>query len=614
MKKRLAALLLAVCLFASLCAVPASASASVTDDTVIRTVQALDIMVGDENGDMNLTGYVTRAQFAKLLVATSSYKDNVATSGSGYSLYTDVKNTHWASEYIRIAAAEGWMIGYTNGSFQPDATITLEEACTAVLRLLGYDVSSLSGSYPSAQLNKSDAVGLLDDMERSQGEKMTRMDSARLFYNALVSDNSSGVVYATTLGYTVTSGEVDYNTVVQDNLKGPYIATSSTSLSFTPTTIYRDDEVSSSATLSVNDVYYYNAQVKTLWIYTEKVSGKVDSLSPSSSSPTSVTISGKTYSIGSSEAAYQLSSLSGGSTDTYVTLLLGMDDAVAGVLTGNSVNKTYYGVVQSATRSAVDSLNEADTEVALTVYCTDDEAYTFILTGSSATYSAGSLVSVKVTGSGLTVNRLSDKRITGKVNSSATKLGTYTFADDVEVLDTSTGGAAAVVDVERLAGCNFDAKQVRYYTLNSSGQIDRLILDDVTGDAWDFAYMTRATSGSYTYIKEGSTLNFSTSDTYAIETGGIAIRYDSDGQIKTIRQLEAIRLTDVDSQNAMADNKSYEIDEDVQIYIRTTGSDSGYYLTHASEINANDYTITGWYDDFGNLAGGLIRIIIAVPN
>ncbi|MCD8001344.1 MAG: S-layer homology domain-containing protein, partial [Oscillospiraceae bacterium] len=305
MKKRLAALLLAVCLFASLCAVPASASASVTDDTVIRTVQALDIMVGDENGDMNLTGYVTRAQFAKLLVATSSYKDNVATSGSGYSLYTDVKNTHWASEYIRIAAAEGWMIGYTNGSFQPDATITLEEACTAVLRLLGYDVSSLSGSYPSAQLNKSDAVGLLDDMERSQGEKMTRMDSARLFYNALVSDNSSGVVYATTLGYTVTSGEVDYNTVVQDNLKGPYIATSSTTLSFTPTTIYRDDEVSSSATLSVNDVYYYNAQVKTLWIYTEKVSGKVDSLSACSSSPTSVTISGKPYSSGSSEAGYQ---------------------------------------------------------------------------------------------------------------------------------------------------------------------------------------------------------------------------------------------------------------------------------------------------------------------
>ncbi|MCD7787107.1 MAG: S-layer homology domain-containing protein [Oscillospiraceae bacterium] len=614
MKKRLAALLLAVCLFASLCAVPASASASVTDDTVIRTVQALDIMVGDENGDMNLTGYVTRAQFAKLLVATSSYKDNVATSGSGYSLYTDVKNTHWASEYIRIAAAEGWMIGYTNGSFQPDATITLEEACTAVLRLLGYDVSSLSGSYPSAQLNKSDAVGLLDDMERSQGEKMTRMDSARLFYNALVSDNSSGVVYATTLGYTVTSGEVDYNTVVQDNLKGPYIATSSTTLSFTPTTIYRDDEVSSSATLSVNDVYYYNAQVKTLWIYTEKVSGKVDSLSPSSSSPTSVTISGKTYSIGSSEAAYQLSSLSGGSTDTYVTLLLGMDDAVAGVLTGDSVNKTYYGVVQSATRSAKDSLNEADTELALTVYCTDDEAYTFILTGSSATYSAGSLVSVKVTGSGLTVNRLSDKRITGKVNSSATKLGTYTFADDVEVLDTSTGGAAAVVDVERLAGCNFDAKQVRYYTLNSSGQIDRLILDDVTGDAWDFAYMTRATSGSYTYIDEGTSKTFTTSDTYAIETGGIAIRYDSDGQIKTIRQLEAIRLTDVDSQNAMSDNRSYEIDEDVQIYIRTTGSDAGYYLTQASEINANDYTITGWYDDFGNLAGGLIRIIIAVPN
>lgn len=36
----------------------------------------------------------------------------------------------------------------------------LEEACTAALKLLGYDVTTLSGSFPAAQLNKASSLGL----------------------------------------------------------------------------------------------------------------------------------------------------------------------------------------------------------------------------------------------------------------------------------------------------------------------------------------------------------------------------------------------------------------------------------------------------------------------
>lgn len=108
-------------------------------DNAVQMVQALGILDGT-----NLTGAVSRAEFANMLVAASSYKDSISGEGSGYSLFKDVKSGHWASEYIRCAVSEGWMTGYTDGTFRPDQTVKLEEACSAVLKLLGYD-SGISG-------------------------------------------------------------------------------------------------------------------------------------------------------------------------------------------------------------------------------------------------------------------------------------------------------------------------------------------------------------------------------------------------------------------------------------------------------------------------------------
>ena len=137
----------------------------------------------------------------------------------------------------------------------------------------------------------------------------------------------------------MTNGEVDYTALTLENLSGPYVAeSSSVSLPFQPTTVYRNGEVSSSAALNQYDVYYYNQGSGTLWIYADRVSGKITELSPSATSPTSVTVAGTTYQIGSSAAAYQLSALSSGKTGSVVTLLLGMDGSVVSVLTGSAVD------------------------------------------------------------------------------------------------------------------------------------------------------------------------------------------------------------------------------------------------------------------------------------
>ena len=135
MKRRAISLLLAACMMCGLLTVGASAASS--DATgAVETMKALGIMVGDETGNMNLSGNVTRAQFVKMMTAASTYRDSVG-AGYGYSLFKDVKSDHWASEYIKLAVEQGWITGYVDGTFRPNTNITRAQACVIVNRALG---------------------------------------------------------------------------------------------------------------------------------------------------------------------------------------------------------------------------------------------------------------------------------------------------------------------------------------------------------------------------------------------------------------------------------------------------------------------------------------------
>lgn len=611
MKKRILTILLSVCLILSL-AVPAMAVN--TEDSVIQTVRVLGIMNGDQNGNLNLNSHVTRAELAKMLVAASAYKDTIGEGGSGYSLFKDVKSSHWASEYIRLAVQEGWMTGYTDGAFRPDQAVTLEEACAALLRLLGYDSASLAGSFPQAQLSKASALGLRDQVSVVRGTKLTRRDCAYLFYNLLTAQNSSGQVYATSLGYTVTNGEIDLNTVIIDGMSGPYVAEAGEALPLSAPTVYRDGRLDAVSSLEQYDVYYYSRTANTVWIYTERVSGEVTGLSPSETSPTSVTISGNTYEIGTSTAANKLSSLSGGSSET-VTLLLGMDSAVVDVLLGDEVSGVYYGVLRSSERDAGSSGN-ASARTTLTVFCTDGITRTFTV-DKAVEYSDGALLSVTLSADGAAVKSLSAKSVSGQVNSSASKLGSLPFASNIHILDTTAEGDAVQVDPERLGGKSLSGTDVRYYVCNESGEITHLILNNVTGDLWEYGFVLSSSSqggmslsSSYSCVIDGTVTTLKTDGaSYPVKAGtAVGIRDNADGTVKEMRSLASVRLTDLTSYTASASNTQYPVWTDVQVYLLQDGN---YYLTDISNIDGEDYLLTGWYDNFGCHAGGQIRVIIA---
>ena len=157
-----------------------------------------------------------------------------------------------------------------------------------------------------------------------------------------------------------------------------------------------------------------------------------------------------------------------------------------------------------------------------------------------------------------------------------------------------------------------------FYSLDSTGSIDCLILDEATGDTYTYAFVTQATSktdgsslsGSYTYLQNGQSHSVSGQQTYSVKVGGARLTFSDNGSLKGMRQLSSVNLTGLTSLTATAGSSKYALAEDVTVLLRD-GSQQGYYPTTLSAVNSTDYSLVGWYDNQGASAGGRIRILVA---
>lgn len=695
MKKRILAFLLAVSIAVSMLAMPAAA---VQNNTAVQMALTLGAMDNAQTTQLNAP--VTRGAFARMLTAFSNYRDSVSAQGTVGTLFADVPSDSANAPYVRIAVQNGWMNGYTDGSFRPDNAVTLEEACTAVLKLLGYKMTELSGAFPQAQLNKASKLGLRTNLNCGQGQPMNYQDCSVLLYNALTANTSGGGSYGASLGFTVTDGQVDPSSVMMASLKGPFIAAEGAVLPFEPLTVYRNDKASSSAQLDPYDVYYYSESLQSVWIYTRRAAGRITAVSPSASAPTSVTVAGVPYQIGSADVAAQISSLNGGGVGEVVTLLLGMNNVAAGIVTGAAADDVYYGVVSSASRSLVEE-NGADVLQTVSVVCTDGITRS-VRVDKSMNFPKSWLVEVRVTPEGETVTGIANKSLSGKFDLENSMLGSTPLADDVEILDTTTGGAAGTVRPSRLSGVNLNGLDVRYYTLNEKGQIDRLILNDVTGDLWKYGVLNdiQTVAGNWSQVSalvdalvnnkapekdetplgdqvagvlvpttseilwgvvngtladtlweklttntgpllsigirqlaqltstpfstlldfmgqgayyicyvNGQPAAYSTSIKYPVIAGGVAVSQESNGSVANMAQLMPLKIDKIGAATVQSGSKRVELADMPQVYLWYKGQ---YYPTKLSAVNSEDYTLTGWYDNFGAAAGKKVRVIIAV--
>ena len=333
---------------------------------------------------------------------------------------------------MKLAADQGWVNGYADGTFRPNENIRTEEAAAALLRLLGYGSADLTGAYPGAQLSKYRALGLADGVDAAQGQYLTRGHCMQIFYNLMESKTKEGQYYGATLGYPLgQDGKLDYASLVSGKMQGPYITVSGTlDLPFDgQMTVYRNGASARLEEAQAYDVYYYNENLKTVWLYHNRVTGLYAAAAPGTAAPTAVTVAGNQYAIGSSEAAYQLSDMGQFSIGDTVTLLLGLDGQIAGIQRAETVSGEHYGVVVStSSQTYQDAAGQSHTRNMAKISCTDGAVMEF--DSGSTKFSAGDLVHAVAEDGKTTLKGLAGKSLSGGVSSDGKRIGQLTLAED----------------------------------------------------------------------------------------------------------------------------------------------------------------------------------------
>lgn len=187
MKKVLSA---ALCVVLTLSlSIPALAAEQVSEvETAADYLFQHGIMLGDQNGEMQLESGLTRAHLATVLTRLHGNPEHVQADQAFYTgqcKFPDVPE--WAKLYVGYCYANGLMVGYDTGAFGADDGVTPAVACTVVLRYM--DLPDTEWDYTTACQTALD-LGLTS-AEVAVKAEVTRGDLAVMLYRALGNTDAS---------------------------------------------------------------------------------------------------------------------------------------------------------------------------------------------------------------------------------------------------------------------------------------------------------------------------------------------------------------------------------------------------------------------------------------
>ncbi|MBH5317522.1 S-layer homology domain-containing protein [Paenibacillus sp. GSMTC-2017] len=113
-------------------------------ETAINSAVDKGIVSGYENGTFKPNHAVTRAEFTVMLMNTLKLRGVTSEAGEGLTLqFTDeAKIGSWAKSAITWAVQAGYINGYADGTFRPDAAITRAEMAKMVAEALGLSLDA----------------------------------------------------------------------------------------------------------------------------------------------------------------------------------------------------------------------------------------------------------------------------------------------------------------------------------------------------------------------------------------------------------------------------------------------------------------------------------------
>jgi len=678
MRNRILAMLLAAVLCLGIIGVfipSALAFSDISGSEVSEAVSVLSgmgIVSGYSDGKYHPADPLTRSQFCKLAVLIENHGSQLKSSAYR-ALFSDVGSGHWALSYVNLAYTEGLVQGYGNGTFGPDDVVTCGQAVTIALRILGYTTDDIGPFWPEDYMEKAAALGLLDGISKGADAGLNRGEAALLLYHLLNQTTADGkdylATYATTTatsavvlsndaeaddGYlhaaqVYANGSVTYyeqTNVVDDGLIGNrgtlLLDKTGAVIGFVPgdsivKTVTVSEVTASAITDSSGNSYTISSSVamvmdgeKTTYgsgwydldgratvniLYSDSgsidlvvasdserysgilLTGYYENANPSASNPSAITIAGLTLDVADGAAK----SLAQFSVGVRMTVALNAKGEVAAAYTTDTKSGEMIGVLGSGNVTLTNGL---------------------VLSGTiSSSLDAGTLVKVTSSGVGkLSVSALNSET-SSKLDVENATLGSVALADNAVIYERVNSGAATQIRLSDILTAYVAGTYIDYVHTNSAGQIDILLLDDVTGNRYTYGIFKATTqsggSGTMTYenTKYAITNSDGTTSGYASAAGitagtvgGLAIS-DEAGKATgyaALTKITGVTRSDFDGGDfVIAGGATIPISSDVQVYNETT--EAWVTLTGAKAFT-NSFTI---YYDRTLTTGAQVRVIYA---
>jgi hypothetical protein len=151
----------------------------------IDILSELKVMIGDDAGLFRPGDTIRRSEFAAVAVRLAGIEDQLGDNTKPN--FPDVSASHWAVAHINLAVANGYLVGDLEGTFRPDANLSVAEAATILVRVVGHNADALNnGGYPNGYVNTALDLGILEnELTAAPRTAISRADVALCAWNSL---------------------------------------------------------------------------------------------------------------------------------------------------------------------------------------------------------------------------------------------------------------------------------------------------------------------------------------------------------------------------------------------------------------------------------------------
>lgn len=111
----------------------------------VSTLTNMGIIKGYTDGTFQPNKSITRAELATIIARFAKLDVNTKT-------FSDITG-HWAQKSIELAAGNGWINGYTDGTFRPNKSIIRAETFAMINRVLDRQTENVSDLLPTSEMN-----------------------------------------------------------------------------------------------------------------------------------------------------------------------------------------------------------------------------------------------------------------------------------------------------------------------------------------------------------------------------------------------------------------------------------------------------------------------------